>query len=53
MAVGYSNVFARGGDVAALPGGLPLVSQPWGCLLTAQSHKRHIGDIDHPLPETD
>jgi hypothetical protein len=36
VAVGYSSVFARGGDVAALPGGLPLVSTPWA-VLTAQS----------------
>jgi len=31
-----SNVFSRGGDVAALPGGLPQVSPPWA-VLTAQS----------------
>ena len=28
--VGYSNTLARGGDVATLPGGLPLVRHPIG-----------------------
>ena len=40
--VDYSNVFARGGDSAALPGGLPLVSPPWAVLTAIDLNKGEI-----------
>src|SRR5262249_17042805 len=40
--VDYSNVFARGGDVAALLGGLPLVSPPWALLTAIDLNKGEI-----------
>ena len=42
VAVDYSNVFARGGDTAALPGGLPLVSPPWAVLTAIDLNKAEI-----------
>src|SRR3989442_16859 len=42
VAVDYSNVFARGGDAAALPGGLPLVSPPWAVLTAIDLNKGEI-----------
>jgi quinoprotein glucose dehydrogenase len=42
VAVEYSNVFARGGDTAALPGGLPLVSPPWAVLTAIDLNKGEI-----------
>jgi quinoprotein glucose dehydrogenase len=40
--VDYSNVFARGGEAAALPGGLPLVSPPWAVLTAIDLNKGEI-----------
>ena len=40
--VDYSNVFARGGETAALPGGLPLVSPPWAVLTAIDLNKGEI-----------
>jgi quinoprotein glucose dehydrogenase len=40
--VAYSNVFARGGETAALPGGLPLVSPPWAVLTAIDLNKGEI-----------
>jgi len=40
--VDYSNVFARGGDAAALPGGLPLISPPWAVLTAIDLNKGEI-----------
>src|SRR5439155_18266329 len=42
VGVEYSNVFARGGDAAALPGGLPLVSPPWAVLTAIDLNKGEI-----------
>src|SRR5213593_2672690 len=42
VTVEYSNVFARGGDAAALPGGLPLVSPPWAVLTAIDLNKGEI-----------
>src|SRR5262245_3504225 len=42
VAVEYSNVFARGGDAAALPGGIPLVSPPWAVLTAIDLNKGEI-----------
>jgi len=40
--VDYSNVFATGGEGAALPGGLPLVSPPWAVLTAVDLNKGEI-----------
>jgi quinoprotein glucose dehydrogenase len=40
--VDFSNVFARGGEAAALPGGLPLVSPPWAVLTAIDLNKGEI-----------
>jgi len=40
--VDYSNVFARGGDAAALTGGLPLISPPWAVLTAIDLNKGEI-----------
>jgi len=40
--VDYSNVFARGGDGAALTGGLPLISPPWAVLTAIDLNKGEI-----------
>jgi quinoprotein glucose dehydrogenase len=40
--VEYSNVFARGGETAALPGGLPPVSPPWAVLTAIDLNKGEI-----------
>ena len=40
--VDYSNVFARGGESANLPGGLPLVSPPYAVLTAIDLHKGEI-----------
>lgn len=42
VAVEYSNTFARGGDAAALPGGIPLVSPPWAALTAIDLNKGEI-----------
>ena len=42
VGVPYSNVFARGGDAATLPGGLPLVSPPWAVLTAIDLNKGEI-----------
>jgi glucose dehydrogenase len=42
VAVEYSNVFARGGETANLPGGLPLVSPPWAVLTAIDLNKGEI-----------
>ena len=38
----YSNVFARGGEVATLPGGLPLMSPPYAVLTAIDLNKGEI-----------
>jgi len=40
--VDYSNVFARGGESANLPGGLPLVSPPYAVLTAIDLNKGEI-----------
>jgi quinoprotein glucose dehydrogenase len=40
--VEYSNVFARGGETATLPGGLPLVSPPYAVLAAIDLKKGEI-----------
>ena len=40
--VEYSNVFARGGESANLPGGLPLVSPPYAVLTAVDLNKGEI-----------
>jgi quinoprotein glucose dehydrogenase len=40
--VEYSNVFARGGETATLPGGLPLVSPPYAVLAAIDLNKGEI-----------
>lgn len=42
VAVDYSNVFARGGETANLPGGLPLVSPPYAVLTAIDLNKGEI-----------
>jgi len=42
VAVNYSNVFARGGESASLPGGLPLVSPPYAALTAIDLNKGEI-----------
>jgi len=42
VAVDYSNVFARGGETANLPGGLPFVSPPWAVLTAIDLNKGEI-----------
>jgi quinoprotein glucose dehydrogenase len=40
--VDYSNVFARGGESATLPGGLPLISPPYAVLAAVDLNKGEI-----------
>ena len=40
--VDYSNVFARGGESASLPGGLPLISPPYAVLTAIDLNKGEI-----------
>jgi quinoprotein glucose dehydrogenase len=40
--VEYSNVFARGGESASLPGGLPLISPPYAVLTAVDLNKGEI-----------
>ena len=40
--VDYSNVFARGGESANLPGGLPLISPPYAVLTAVDLNKGEI-----------
>jgi quinoprotein glucose dehydrogenase len=40
--VEYSNVFARGGESASLPGGLPLISPPYAVLTAIDLNKGEI-----------
>jgi quinoprotein glucose dehydrogenase len=40
--VEYSNVFARGGEPASLPGGLPLISPPYAVLTAIDLNKGEI-----------
>jgi quinoprotein glucose dehydrogenase len=40
--VAYSNVFGGGGESATLPGGLPLVSPPYGVLVAIDLNKGEI-----------
>ncbi|HLG57772.1 MAG TPA: pyrroloquinoline quinone-dependent dehydrogenase [Vicinamibacterales bacterium] len=42
VGVDYSNVFARGGEAAVLPGGLPLISPPYAVLVAIDLNKGEI-----------
>jgi quinoprotein glucose dehydrogenase len=42
VGVDYSNVFARGGESVALPGGLPLISPPYAVLTAIDLNKGEI-----------
>jgi quinoprotein glucose dehydrogenase len=42
VTVDYSNVFARGGPAASLPGGLPLISPPYSVLTAVDLNKGEI-----------
>src|SRR5215470_5622264 len=42
VAVQYSNVFARGGEAASLPGGIPLISPPWAVLTAVDLNRGEI-----------
>src|SRR5215468_10230702 len=42
VAVAYSNVFARGGEGAALSGGIPLVAPPWAVLTAVDLNRGEI-----------